>query len=242
MTYFSVRMRASSNGRHISGAERIVPAECVSSTCAQLAQRALDHPKGVAAETHLTVEALDPEAIRRVPALGVEVAECAHPGEAQQVIRALLAPLTPHADALVRDTFAARDMRGAMLVCAGTGARLEPDRERGVRVSHVDSAAAVDPTVAPGKDAAREALVLSSKVAAHPDVLAELCISDDPDYTTGYVAHAGTYTRIPNIKPADSPAGARAFLVREGADTAALFRYLEREPVLVRVPSQEDAQ
>ena len=239
MTYFSVRMRASTQGRHISGAERIVPAERVAATCAQLAQRALDHPKGVAAETHLTVEALDPDAIRRVPALAVEVAECAHPGEAQQVIRALL---TPHADALVRDTFAARDMRGAMLVCAGTGARLEPDRERGVRVSHVDAVDATCTTVAPGKDAAREALVLSSKVAAHPDVLAELCISDDPDYTTGYVAHAGTYTRIPNIKPVGSPAGARAFLVREGADTAALFRYLEREPVLVRVPSQEDAQ
>ena len=239
MTYYSVRMRASTQGRHISGAERIVPAERVAATCAQLAQRALDHPKGVAAETHLTVEALDPDAIRRVPALAVEVAECAHPGEAQQVIRALL---TPHADALVRDTFAARDMRGAMLVCAGTGARLEPDRERGVRVSHVDAVDATCTTVAPGKDAAREALVLSSKVAAHPDVLAELCISDDPDYTTGYVAHAGTYTRIPNIKPVGSPAGARAFLVREGADTAALFRYLEREPVLVRVPSQEDAQ
>ena len=33
-----------------------------------------------------------------------------------------------------------------------------------------------------------------------------------------------------------------AFLVREGANIAALIRYLEREPVLVRVPSQEDAQ
>lgn len=236
MTYFSVRMRASTQGRHISGAERIVPAAHVSATCAQLAQRALDHPKGAAAETHLTVEALDPDAIRRVDALAVTVAECADPDAARETIHALLAPLTPHADALIRETFNARDMRGAMLICADTGARREPDRERGVRVSHVD---AVEATTSSGKEAAREALVLSSKVVAHPDVLAELCISDDPDYTTGYVALAGTYTRIPNIKAAGSPAGARAFLLRKGADINAVIHYLEREPVLVRVPSEE---
>lgn len=235
MTYFSVRMRANTQGRHISGAERIVDAAHVAETCAQLAQRALDHPKGEAAQTHLTVEALDVAAITHAEALRVDVAECADPDAARVVIHGLLAPLTPHADALVRETFAVRDMRGAMLVCAGTGARLEPDCERGVRVSHMD---ALEYTQATGKDAAREALVLSSKVAAHPDVIAELCISDDPEYTTGYVAHAGTYTRIPHIKPAGSRAGARAFLVREGADIPALIDYLERQPVLVRTEVQ----
>ena len=235
MTYFSVRMRANTQGRHISGAERIVDAAHVAETCAQLAQRALDHPKGEAAQTHLTVEALDEDAITHAEALRVDVAECADPDAARAVIHGLLAPLTPHADALVRETFAARDMRGAMLVCAGTGARLEPDCERGVRVSHMD---ALEYTQVTGKDAAREALVLSSKVAAHPDVIAELCISDDPEYTTGYVAHAGTYTRIPHIKPAGSRAGARAFLVREGADIPALIDYLEHQPVLVRTEVQ----
>lgn len=231
MTYFSVRMRANTQGRHISGAERIVGAEHVAETCAQLAQRALDHPKGEAAQTHLTVEALDAAAITHADALRVDVAECPDPDAARAVIHGLLAPLTPHADALIRETFAARDMRGAMIVCAGTGARLEPDSERGVRVSHMDALEYVHAT---GKDAAREALVLSSKVAAHPDVIAELCISDDPDYTTGYIAHAGTYTRIPHIKPKGSPAGARAFLVREGADIPALINYLERQPVLIQ--------
>ncbi|OHF36766.1 6-carboxyhexanoate--CoA ligase [Corynebacterium sp. HMSC074A01] len=231
MTYFSVRMRANTQGRHISGAERIVGAEHVAETCAQLAQRALDHPKGEAAQTHLTVEALDAAAITHADALRVDVAECPDPDAARAVIHGLLAPLTPHADALIRETFAARDMRGAMLVCAGTGARLEPDCERGVRVSHMDALEYVHAT---GKDAAREALVLSSKVAAHPDVIAELCISDDPEYTTGYVAHGGTYTRIPHIKPKGSPAGARAFLVREGADIPALIDYLERQPVLIQ--------
>lgn len=235
MTYFSVRMRANTQGRHISGAERIVDAAHVAETCAQLAQRALDHPKGEAAQTHLTVEALDEDAITHAEALRVDVAECADPDAARAVIHGLLAPLTPHADALVRETFAARDMRGAMLVCAGTGARLEPDCERGVRVSHMD---ALEYTQATGKDAAREALVLASKVAAHPDVIAELCISDDPEYTTGYVAHAGRYTRIPHIKPAGSRAGARAFLVREGADIPALIDYLERQPVLIRTEVQ----
>ena len=236
MTYFSVRMRASTQGRHISGAERIVGAAHVAETCAQLAQRALEHPKGAAAQTHLTVEALESNAITYADALRVEVAACADPAAARATVTGLLQSLTPHAEALIRTTFAARDMRGAMLVCAGTGIRCEPDRERGVRVSHMD---AVEYVHATGKDAAREALVLASKVAAHPDVLAELCISDDPDYTTGYVAHAGTYTRIPHIKPHGSPAGARAFLIREGADVAALINYLERQPVLIRTGARQ---
>ena len=47
----------------------------------------------------------------------------------------------------------------------------------------------------------KEALMLASKAASWPDVIAEVCISDDPDYTTGYIASKELgYLRIPNIK------------------------------------------
>ena len=64
-------------------------------------------------------------------------------------------------------------------------------------------------------------------------MLAEVCISDDPDYTTGYVATRSLgYVRVPNMKSAGSPVGGRLFLVNTD-DVAEVVAYLEHTPVLV---------
>ena len=84
-----------------------------------------------------------------------------------------------------------------------------------------------------GKHRVLEAQVLAAKVAHRPDVLAEICISDDPDYTTGYLATAQHgYQRLPHIKELGSAQGGRVFLVR-GDDVAGLIEYLEHTPVVV---------
>ena len=75
----------------------------------------------------------------------------------------------------------------------------------------------------------KEALVLASKAASWPDVIAEACISDDPDYTTGYIASKEFgYLRIPNIKREKKMHGGRVFFIREAADIAGLIVYLEK--------------
>jgi len=80
----------------------------------------------------------------------------------------------------------------------------------------------------------KEALILASKVASHPDVTAEICISDDPDYTTGYIASKQLgYLRIPNIKRRGEKHGGRVFIVKESADIDRLTNYLEKTPVIV---------
>jgi 6-carboxyhexanoate--CoA ligase len=64
--------------------------------------------------------------------------------------------------------------------------------------------------------------------------MAEVCISDDPDYTTGYVASAGLgYIRIPHIKRKKDRRGGRVFFLREGASVPDVMEYLEKTPVLV---------
>ena len=79
----------------------------------------------------------------------------------------------------------------------------------------------------------KEALTLSTKVLHHPDVLSELCISDDPDYTA-YISVKGLgYCRLFNIKPAGLPLGGRVFFVREGVDVENLISYFESKPVIV---------
>ena len=234
MALFSVKMRSSADGTHISGAERIVEEREVSDVCAAMSQRALAHGKGKPDSITVTVTAIDRE-VEHIPALPITEARCANPSDARDTVINALAPLTPHADHAWQLLTSVRDMRGAILFHAATGARLEPDHARGVRVTSMDAATATEerPESRSGKTRVTDALVLASKVAHHPALLAEVCISDDPDYTTGYVASRKLgYLRVPNMKPAGSPVGGRLFVV-DTDDPADLIDYLEHTPVLV---------
>ena len=121
-------------------------------------------------------------------------------------------------------------MRGAMLVDAITGERLDTG-DRGVRVSHMDS---FDSHALGDNEHMSEALVLASKVQSADGIVGELCWSDDPDYTVGYVACNGVYHRIPNMKELGSDIGGRVFFVRSDIDSESVIEYLERAPVLVQ--------
>jgi len=79
-----------------------------------------------------------------------------------------------------------------------------------------------------------EAVLLASKVAAAPGVLAELCISDDPHYTRGYVCVDGVYTTVTNVKADGDPNGGRIILVDTArADPTTITTWLENHPVLI---------
>ena len=234
MALFSVKMRSSALGSHISGAERIVEEREVPDVCAAMGTRALAHGKGKPDSITVTVTAIDGE-VAHIPALPIREAHCADPAEARETVIDALAPLTPHAAEAWELLTGVRDMRGAILFHATTGARLEPDHARGVRVTSMDAATATGerPESRSGKTRVTDALVLASKVAHHPAVLAEVCISDDPDYTTGYVASRKLgYLRVPNMKPAGSPVGGRLFVV-DTDEPVDLITYLEQTPVLV---------
>ena len=91
-----------------------------------------------------------------------------------------------------------------------------------------------DSKVLGNNDHMREALVLASKVQSGEGIVGELCWSDDPDYTVGYVACNGTYHRIPNMKELGSAIGGRVFFVRSDIDRDSVIEYLEKTPVLVQ--------
>jgi 6-carboxyhexanoate--CoA ligase len=105
-----------------------------------------------------------------------------------------------------------------MIMDALSGAR-QADQERGVRASRFDwtkkplkkSAAGSMPSVCL-ITAHREALALATKVAHAPGVMAELCWSDEPDYTAGYVASLQTgYVRFPRLKDNGDQKGEGSF-------------------------------
>ena len=237
---YSVRMRAAQGGphekggHHISGAERIVKLEEVGAIAQSLANRALHHSKGTADFINITVDLIPANEITYIDCLQVEEHRAHTIAEAHQLAIDLLQghDIT---DVAVQNAIALlkgldSSMRGAMLVDATTGKRIDAGN-RGVRVSHMDS---FDSEALGDNDHMREALVLASKVQSAEGIVGELCWSDDPDYTVGYVACNGTYHRIPNMKELGSAIGGRVFFVRSDIDRDSIIEYLEKTPVLVQ--------
>ena len=237
---YSVRMRAAQGGphekggHHISGAERIVKLEEVGAIAQSLADRALHHSKGTADFINITVDLIPPEKIRYIDCLKVEEHKTSSISESYQLAADLLddpaISKTAVHKAISMLKRLDRSMRGAMLVDAITGERLDTGN-RGVRVSHMDS---FDSHALGDNEHMREALVLASKVQSADGIVGELCWSDDPDYTVGYVACNGVYHRLPNMKEFGSDIGGRAFFVRSDIDSESVIEYLERTPVLVQ--------
>jgi 6-carboxyhexanoate--CoA ligase len=246
---YSVRMRASSHGQHLTGAERIVSAAAASEVVAALTQRAMLCPGGPATEVHCSLERIDLASLctGRLPDVstyqvdnwrtGRQAASCllkqagVSVEVAAQAVHVLAKGAGPDG----------RVMRGAVIMDAASGERLESDSARGVRVSRMDLSAELRPELertlaAAGLEHPRvlEALVLAGKVLQAPGMVAELCWSDDPAYATGYVAdpRAG-YQRITALKPDGDWRGGRVFFVdTKMTSLTALVDYLECQTVL----------
>ncbi|MFN3471616.1 MAG: 6-carboxyhexanoate--CoA ligase, partial [Aquificaceae bacterium] len=77
-----------------------------------------------------------------------------------------------------------------------------------------------------------DALALATK-NIHCGVIAELCWSDDPDYTTGYVAGKNIgYVRIKPMKEKGVPIGGRVYFVKRDS-LERIINCLERKALLI---------
>lgn len=240
-SYYSIRMRATSGGVHISGAEGIYRKDDVIDMVQQYTQRALIHEKGKAEEIRLIVEELK-ETPQRIPSLPLCTVNTRNPDAVKRVSLKILysVGITERAiEEAFRSLTMGITMRGAMLLDI-EGVRLEPDLLRGVRVTRMGITKEAAKTLSRrlskirlNNETVKEALILASKVHRHPMVLGELCISDDPNYTTGYVAtrHYG-YIRLPHIKRRGISYGGRAFFIT-GGEIKTLIKYLQTTPVLI---------
>ena len=237
---FSVKMRASRQENnvnvHVSGAERIIPMEELEGVCQQLLERALHHSKGEADSINLKVERVRPEEILYLDALPVTTVEVGSYQEGRAKLAELLATTGVHnCEAILAKMKDTWGMRGAMLLDVDSLERLEYDLDRGIRATYMDLAGDLEDSE--HKNHFREALVLATKVAYHPNIIGELCISDDPDYVTGYIASKELgYVRITKLKPMGCPDGGRIFLYRGSrAEAEACIKYLQEQRVLVRL-------
>ncbi|AZA09150.1 6-carboxyhexanoate--CoA ligase [Corynebacterium pseudopelargi] len=241
-------MRAAKQGLHTSGAETIcTDLEQANATAQAYLLRAINHEHGSPDDLNIRIAEIRDE-VRIVDRLRVEAIECQNPAQAKRWMHTQLNDL-PAAAQAIEMLYTLRRLRGAALVDAHSGQRLDPDQRRGVRASTFGSAApsgtsdtgstsSASDTGSAGKDYHHEALTLASKVAACPHIVAELCISDDPAYTTGYLARGGVYYRIPNAKALGHPSGGRVFLIDAATNPQQRVQdaitFLEHQAVLVR--------
>lgn len=246
---FSIRMRAARDCEHISGAERIAAAPELSAIATAMIARALHHSRGNPASIRLAIDALPAASLNYapLPAITTVLVSNVKQGRSAALAELQRAGVSEIAAAMAMNALASgaapgdRVMRGAMLVDAASGERLESDPVRGIRVSRMDLSPAANAALnlalhESGRDTLhlREALALAGKVLCSPGIMAELCWSDDPDYTAGYVASpARGYVRFPHLKEIGDHLGGRAFFYRRAEfDLTALTAFLEEAPIL----------
>lgn len=252
---YSIKMRSAQGGahecggRHISGAERILPGEQLDYAVLTMLHRAREHERGCADFISLKVEEIKPQEIIYKPLLPFSTCQAANAAEGHraaidELVRAGVS-FKAAARGLAMLNGLADSMRGAMVVDCVDGTRLDGMGERGVRASKMDcvNSRGYDEYLQQcglTGDHVREALVLASKVAGAEGMVAELCWSDDPNYVTGYVASPlYGYRRIPVMKESGNGVGGRIFFVRPGTDLHKLIDYLEEQVVMIKPEGEQ---
>lgn len=241
---YSIRMRSAQGGpheqggSHISGAERLVSESDLCRISEEFLQRALHHSKGKPDFINLQIDEIPDDSVVKVPALTICTTESSSIEASHKEASRLLSNAHIASRAIERAFNQLQEntcsVSGAWLVNASTG-DIYPET---VRISRMDAEVEADihrhlERYGCSSVHSREALILASKVLASPYVLGELCWSDDPDYTIGYVSYEHTYHRLRPMKPFGSAIGGRAFFVDPHTNFEELIQYLSSTPTWV---------
>lgn len=250
---YSIRMRASldaaheDGGKHITGAERLVCEEQIDDVVLSLIKRA--YKRGVSiAHTHITIDRIETLEIKTTPCLDLKLSDIPDAQMAHMVASNLLIE-TGISEAAIAQAFSglfygfynSQAIRGAALLDSITGHRVDKPIDRGVRASRFDWAPGDDHTIRTTLAQhglthfrTQEALALATKVI-HSGVLAEICWSDENDYTAGYISVPSLgYIRFPHFKPPDA-VGGRAFFINTSQYQEIVDR-LQKLPLWITPP------
>ncbi len=253
---YSVRMRSFLEDRHLAGGEDIVAAEELPERITELLNRGLSpstHDPGRERRPSLTfrIDPVDPGALVSAPLLPVHCLKSDTVSETWAFVRDALALLetqgflldSKHLLEQCRLLLAGnRPVSPGAFLLSPDGDPLDPDG-RGIRVTHFGMLRRVregmiSQVAVHGTGTSRrfiEALQIASKALHSPPVLLEFCLSDNPEYTTGYLALKGVgYIRLPHLKPPGIPAGGRLYVMEKPVDSSleTLLGYLTKTPVL----------
>lgn len=239
-SYYSIRMRASKLGHHISGAEGLYKEEDIDNVVKQYSARASSHERGKPDEICISIDKVAGEIVN-IPSLPLCTIDTSNSASAKNAAASILSSsgISENAIASALKLLTSGDvMAGAFLLdekgrrVMGNSKSIRASR-MGITKPALRSLSSRLGRLGINNATVREALILASKVQHHPGVMAELCISDNPWYTTGYVTSAAYgYVRLPHIKKRGSDHGGRVFFI-DSEKTEGLISYLRSQPVII---------
>ena len=223
MRLYSIKMRSSKTidnlTEHISGAESISSEENLEKVVNLLIKRALNHSKGKSDFINIKVEEINKEELIYIEPLPVTTINVEHYLEGFNVVKKILTDIGIDENksvGIVNLIRSISNMRGAMLLDINTLQRLEEDKDKGIRATYMDFEGNNTETLSKSIEQNAhflEALALASKVVNCNQIIGEICYSDDPNYTAGYIASKKHgYVRITKLKGIGDTKGGRIFL------------------------------
>ncbi len=242
-------MRIHQEGKHLSGAEEIVPVQEIDHVLSSFSKRLLAHVLNGHPRPPQQIVTIDPvpkENIQRKSLLPVQFMESPSCEESAKGLQELLECLLPEGKAesileiFRKEIMETAPRHGALLVTS-MGRPLMEGEASGIRTTHLGCDASLRKALEESLDHYLEkpnhrfidALVLASKVLASESVLLEICVSDDPSYTTGYLAsRLFGYVRIPHMKKPGIGRGGRLYVVSPALHLPDLLKELREIPVL----------
>lgn len=225
---YNVKMRGSFKEKHVTGYENIFKKEEISKISGDLIERGFKYSNVECDFISLKIEKIKTKPII-LNSLNVSTFENSDPELARNFILENLKKISKDYINILDNFYNSKKMSGALVYINGSG--IVSDKIKGLRVSCLGST-----YKAALKDHFNEALTLATKVSSTPGYLAEICVSDDLNYTTGYFAsHKTGYLRIKNIKNNNDFFGGRIFIFRENSNYLEIKNYLENVPVIVKI-------
>lgn len=243
MSLYSIKMRSSKDYEHISGAENIVKEQDLEKAVGLLVKRALNHSKGKSDFINIKIEKIKQQELEVLEPLEVITVDVKNHIEGMDCIKIVLKKLGIDEEkvnkilSMFSETF---NMRGAMLLDINTLERLEYDKKRGIRATYMDfEGSKLNHLTKDTKHNSHfiEALALATKVANSPGIIGEICYSDDPNYTAGYIASKKYgYIRFPYLKQMGDTTGGRIFLYDSSNDddVSKCIDYIENAKVVIK--------
>jgi len=236
---YNIKLRVEKEGKHISGAEKIVDYANIEKAVICLLERTRLRFETLPDMINLNIIAIKDE-IMYVKLPKRSRADDGDIYVAREKLHSLLIKLNLNADYILDLFNSLQGMRGAVLLDIDTYERLEPDMKRGVRVTCFDYA---QENYDCEKNHSREAKCLAAKVMAYPNIVGEICVTDDKDFTFGYFATRDLgIIGFNNLKKLGEKRGGRIFLFDSKIGIGSkenkisdCIKFLENAPVLVEV-------
>ncbi|MGV3188438.1 6-carboxyhexanoate--CoA ligase [Staphylococcus chromogenes] len=220
---YSIKMRASEDNQHISGAETICEAKDIEQVIAAYFHKGFQHENGDADFLNLKIEKITSPLVQLQALPIIEVQSQTFKQLALD--RKITDKAMEQAWQYITNPTC---YRGAIILDATTGERLDNFGERGCRVTHF--CFQHQSSKSPLNERVRDALSIASIIQSNEGVVGELCVSDDVNYTTGYFADAKGYHRLHNVKMKGSRVGGRIIFVNQKFQLESFLYFCQQQP------------